>query len=879
MTLAVLLLAAWLLPQFFNAERYRRRLQTRLELTLGRRVTFGAVSLHLLPRPGFSLEDVAVQEDPAFGSEPLARASQVDCMLQLRALWRGRLDCAGLRLESATLNIVRDTQGAWNVQQLLHETGMTSPAAPASAHGGPPQSLDLEADDARLNFTVGGNKKPLAITDLTARFVFDPQSHRAQFRFAGSPVRTDLSLPTPGPIALSGDWTPEPGGAGRLTATLQARGALVYDWVPLLTGHNPGIYGVLDADVRLDGSYPLLEINGQGRITQVHRWGSIPPPDSMPVTVELRGRLDRSRGRALIDAIDASFANSRVHVTGALDKIPDSPQLDLVVELERSRLEDLLALGRRLWGRPGDGPELYDLSGAANGLLTVKGSWADRRYGGSVTARDVRLKTQSGTFPVSDMALRIDDQGVRLAPVRITVAPRVEVTAEGVLHGRAAGAVEPTEVAAHRQAAHRRARAVNAMSDGTVPGYELALSAKSVPLHDLLRLARDAGVAASQEIDARGQVTAELRLAGSAWPFTRPVLSGEMDLREARLVVPGLTEPIDFGRTRVEIAGNHVTVNPLSAGIGATVFAGRLEHEGAWKRPWKFDLQTGKLSLDQDAAWFDALAHPPRFQVLDYIPGLRSLAARRSAGASLFGALNAEGRFAAGTLSYRSLTLSQLSARVEISGRVVRASSVTFKAAGGSGRGGVRVDLTAAPAKISGSAALTAANVQTWADYLPPQLRKARGLVTGSVRFQTRGLSRPEMRENLEGEADVQVKDIFFGDFDPLAAAARAAGWGTLAPERTEAVLRSADASLTIANRRVSVKSRLPLGGAQFVLAGTYNFDGDMDAHVRADFAHVNRRWSGTDTDPVGRVALLHLTGPLDRPTVVPDETPLRANR
>ncbi|MGH7249019.1 MAG: hypothetical protein ACREH9_13030, partial [Pseudomonadota bacterium] len=133
-----------------------------------------------------------------------------------------------------------------------------------------------------------------------------------------------------------------------------------------------------------------------------------------------------------------------------------------------------------------------------------------------------------------------------------------------------------------------------------------------------------------------------------------------------------------------------------------------------------------------------------------------------------------------------------------------------------------------------------------------------------------------EMSEKLEGQADVRVTNLSWGDFDPLAATARAAGWGTLAPERSEVILRQVDAALSIDKGRVSLKAlTLPLGGARFVLAGTYGFDGVMDVHVRADFGHGNRRWSGgVDPDIVGRVALLHLTGPLDRPTAALDEGP-----
>jgi len=497
----------------------------------------------------------------------------------------------------------------------------------------------------------------------------------------------------------------------------------------------------------------------------------------------------------------------------------------------------------------------------------------------------VRLTTPFHTFPVSDLALRVDDQGIRLAPVRVRIAPRVEIVAEGAVHGLTYGSIEPADVAvvSHRPSARRESqRSARAAGELAVPPrYEIALSAKSVSLDDLLRAARAEGMSSAPGVEAQGPVTAELRLDGAAWPFARPVLSGDADLRDVRLIVPGLAQPIHLARARAEVAGSHVSIGPLEARIGNVVFSGRLQHEGARARPWNFDLRTPKLSWDEGALWFEAVSQPPQFQVLEYIPGLRSLAARRSAGGSLFGALNAEGRFAADTLSYRALALSQLSARVEISGRVIRASNVTFKAAGGEGQGGVRVDLTSAPARITGTAAISGANLETWSAHLPPQLRKARGRASASVRFQTRGLSRQEIGEYFEGKAIAQLKEVSFGGFDPCAATARAAGWGTLAPGHGDADVRSVTASIDIAHRRVNVMGlTLPLSGAQFIVAGTFGFDGAADFQVRADLSHLNRRWNDeVDPELGGRVAVLRVTGPLQEPAVEVSAAPVRAQK
>jgi AsmA protein len=127
---ALLTLTVWQVPAFLSAERYRRRLEAGLEHLLQRPVTFSSGSLRLLPRPGFSLENVVVREDPAFGSEPFARIDRMECDLRWHSLWRSRLEFVRLRLERPSLNLVRDAQGEWNVENLLLRTGIVSADSP-----------------------------------------------------------------------------------------------------------------------------------------------------------------------------------------------------------------------------------------------------------------------------------------------------------------------------------------------------------------------------------------------------------------------------------------------------------------------------------------------------------------------------------------------------------------------------------------------------------------------------------------------------------------------------------------------------------------------------------------------------------------------------
>jgi hypothetical protein len=840
--LALLLsgVAAWLIPSYFSAERYRRRLEAALERELHRQVTFGEVSLRVLPRPGFVIENAVIQEDPAFGSEPFTRVDRIECDMRWQTLLGSRLDFSHFRLQHPNINLVRDVGGGWNVERLL----LLSPApsgAPGALSSAPQVTtgpLDLEVEDGRVNFKLGENKKPLAITDLRARLSFDPAHHYLRFRLVGSPIRTDRSLPTPGAVEVTGEWTPGRDLRGPLNAVVRMREALVYDWAPLVTGRNTGLYGLMDAELRVTGSIRTLNLEGSGRLSELHRWEQIPPSDPMPWTITFRGQVDRDRGRLLLETTEASFADSHVRISGTIDHLSSSPELDLVLALERSRLQDLAALAGRLWTLKG-GFGIIGIRGRVDGMLAIQGPWAERRYGGFVGARDVVLSTRSTSFPVSEVAVRIDNRGARLAPVRITLAPRVALEAEGSLER------------------------------GTTPlRYELTLSSKAVPLRDVLNFGRALGMRALQGWDAVGSGAASFRLTGSLGLPYRPVLKGRAELRAARLVIPGFTEPINVPRASVLVNGDEIVVDRLQAVLGTSVFSGRLEHQGDWHSPWTFDLHGDNLDLGQGASWFVALGRRKPIPLFQRLPGLGSFAAEREAAAKLFASLNAHGRFSASKVAYRGIMLDNLQTDVELVGRVVRLSKAVFRVGGGQGRLIGRVDLTGSPAHLAAELLLSGVGVQTIVTHLPPVLRGAHGSMSISGHFETTGLSQEEVSENLEGRVTVVASDLSLVGFDPVGAFVRLAGEGTLEPLRSPVGLRSLTLNLQFHDRRVVLKkTTLEFSGARLSLSGAQAFDGPANLHVAADLQRLRRRWL-TRVDEVDTQASpreLDFSGSLDK--------------
>ena len=86
---ALVLLA--IVPPLISVNRFQHRIATSISQSLGRPVHLDRVTLNLLPLPGFTLNNLVVDEDPAFGSEPIIRANSVRATLRIRSLWTKRV--------------------------------------------------------------------------------------------------------------------------------------------------------------------------------------------------------------------------------------------------------------------------------------------------------------------------------------------------------------------------------------------------------------------------------------------------------------------------------------------------------------------------------------------------------------------------------------------------------------------------------------------------------------------------------------------------------------------------------------------------------------------------------------------------------------------
>jgi len=327
--LILLLLASAILgPPLVNGERYRRRIATSMSQALGRPVHIDKVTFHLLPAPGITLGGLVVDENPAFGNEPVIRANVVEARLRLTSLWRHRFEVSEVKFDTdengagASLNIVRNAQGRWNLQDILVQASHVN-AAPTGQQkaGDAPRFPYIEAVGARVNIKLDNEKMPFSLTDADfALWLPSPQAWH--LRLKAKPSRTDTNASDTGTMTLEGTL-------GHATSLADVPMNLTMSWarVPLgeaskvLTGNDQDWRGTLETGASLIGTVGNAHLSGNVHITDLRRADFI-PNDTLEVSTHCAATLN-------LTIVTATDAQCTIPTGGAKPITISSSSLDM----------------------------------------------------------------------------------------------------------------------------------------------------------------------------------------------------------------------------------------------------------------------------------------------------------------------------------------------------------------------------------------------------------------------------------------------------------------------------------------------------------------------------------------------------------------------
>ena len=561
--LAVLLILAFLLPSQLGIHRYQRSIASIMARSLGRPVHLSGVDWRLLPTPAFILHDLTVSEDSSFGAEPLLTARTVIASVSLYSLWRGHPVFSSIHVDQASLNLVRNDAGRWNLEALLG--GPAQQHLAGSASSASIRELPyLEATESRINLKSGSEKSPYSLVNSDLSFWQDQPGHW-RIRLRGQPIRTDIAQATDsgqdaGEIRVEGSLQSAPA-LRQMPVHLQLawRNAQLGQLSLLLLGDDAGWRGNLTADLALTGTAEQASIQGRLSATGVHRaeLGPVAPLD-----FDSNCGLTYQHTLRAIHQLhcDTSIGDGHLLYAAEVPAEPASQSVQQTITLQRIPLQATLDLLRTL--RSGIAPGL-SAAGTLDGALRLQPPAPAARSTHAAArprhAANTPAPVWSGAITLTGGQLRGDGLAQPWTLARLTLQPDPSGTLATTV---------PLPVCAGKSPAPGSTDCAAALSL-TRSGYQIRLRGNA-SLPRLLSFSRALGLSLPFLAGFHdGAAEMQMQAAG-AWlhsAATSDQLTGSLHLRDAHWSHPSLAQPVLFPDATLSLDRDSLSLHG-SASIG-----------------------------------------------------------------------------------------------------------------------------------------------------------------------------------------------------------------------------------------------------------------------------------------------------------------------
>jgi AsmA protein len=396
-----LLLGLAVLPPLINVNRFQRRIATSISGSLGRPVHLDNVSMSVFPLPGLVIENLVVDEDPTFGSEPIIRANTVRATLRLSSLWRRRVEFSTISFTEPSVNLVHTAAGKWNIEEVLMQASRVEAAPTTQRRAGPaPRFPYIEATGARLNFKMDQEKLPFSLVDSEFA-LWSPDPNQWMLRLRARPTRTDSSISDAGTVELEATL-----GRGDslahipLNLTGQWRDAPLGEASRVLAGHDAGWRGNIALSANIRGTIGESAVMARLRLIGARRADFVP---QQPLAAEIECF-------ATATSVFHSFQDLRCSwppnpgpstpTVAATGEIPNIRRLeDSQIQLGTSGVPASMLLGWLRVLTPGIADDV-SATGKLTGSLTYN-EMATRQWAGHLTLHDADLRSGDSDLPDS----------------------------------------------------------------------------------------------------------------------------------------------------------------------------------------------------------------------------------------------------------------------------------------------------------------------------------------------------------------------------------------------------------------------------------------------------------------------------------------------
>jgi AsmA family/AsmA-like C-terminal region len=734
-----------------GAGKLQSRVVRSMTVALGRKVDVGSVTLRLFPLPSFELENVRVQEDPAFSAEPMVRSGDVSAALRLSSLLRGRLEISRLSFSEPSLNLVRNTDGHWNLEDLLQRAASVSVGPTASRKLQPRPSFPyIEAKGARINIKLGPEKMPYALSDADFSLWQDSENSWG-VRLRAQPFRSDSNLSDTGILRIEGSWlraqsfeiTP-------VQFRIEWDRAQLGQATKLFWGDDKGWRGAITISAIVAGTPEKLMLDAQSSIQDFHRYDI--SSDALTLRAHCRGRYSSTDRTVSQLACRTPVKDGFIDVAGTFAAKLASPTYELHVSAQNLPLQSVVEFARHTKKNISDDLQASGSLDANFRLEHALGAAPLWRGEGEATGVHLQSKLASADLTLDHVPFTLSS-GTQPATVKRQRRSTDPVSQPHIEIG-------PLVVAT--------GRSIPAAVRGDIfrAGYDFLVQGE-VEIQSLLQVARIAGFSILHPA-VTGPARVDLRIEGPWAGFRAPVLTGKVQLHSAQATVRGLRTPLEISSANLLLTPEDVQVQDFAAAVAHSLWRGSVSVprrcEQAGTCPVRFDIHANEISL----AEVNRLLNPGLLKRPWY--GFFSSAA--SSAGSYLGSLYAEGKLSTSHLLFHHLTAERVSAEVELEHGKLRLSNLRGEVLGGKHIGEWNADFTKRPPIYNGRGTLSGIVLEQLAEHMHD------GWVTGIASATYEGTASGWTADNLFnsgiGSIEAEIFDGLLphlrlvGDTDPI---------------------------------------------------------------------------------------------------------------